>query len=1025
MIALGLYGTVAALFGPIKYGLLPDLLAPEELPAGNALVESGTFMAVLIGPVAAGWAASHDSPALVCSMIMAVAVACWLTSRFIPASAPKAPELTITKNPWTSTWHLIAETRRDRRIWIGTLIVSWFWLAGAVTLSLLASVVTRAIGGAESVNTLFMLVFAIGVAVGSLLAAHWSHPRPNMALVPTGGLIMALGSLLLGVTLGGVVPGHDVGAFEFAASGHGIMTLLGFLSIAIGGGFFVVPSFAAVQGWAAPEKRARVIAVNNVVSAAFIVGSSVLVGALQGYGVKDAWIFAALGVGHLIVTVLVLKAWGREGVRDFGGALFKLLFRVETRGFENIPAAGERIIFAPNHVSLLDGPLLHAVLPVDAAFAVDTTIATVWWSKPFMAMIRAFRIDPTRPLATKHLVNLVRNSEPLVIFPEGRLTVTGGIMKVYDGAAMIADKADAWIVPVRIEGAQRSTLSYMKPWQIKKALFPKITITFLPKVKLAIDPDLRGKTRRAAAGAALQDVMIEAMVLNSAMDRTLFESLIVAWRDRDAGQPILEDPVSGKLGYSKLVVGAQTLAAKLAPMGSVGENVGLMLPNANGVAVTFFALQSLGRVPAMLNFTAGAQNLLSAVAAAEIKTILTSRAFIEKAKLGALVEALQAKARVVYLDDLRAEIGLIDKLKGLMAGSKPLVARKADDPAVILFTSGSEGTPKGVVLSHRNILANAAQALARIDANAGDKVFNALPVFHSFGLTGGLMMPLLSGIPVYLYPSPLHYRIVSELVYQSNASILFGTDTFLSGYARAAHAYDFRSLRLVIAGAEAVKPATRETFNRRFGLRILEGYGVTETAPVLAMNTPISNKPGTVGRLSPLMKARLEPVEGVTDGARLHVSGPNVMIGYLRAENPGIIEPLADGWYDTGDIVAIDNEGFISIKGRAKRFAKIAGEMVSLAAVETLAGAVWPGADHCVVAAPDGRKGERLALLTTQPDAGRESLLALARARGIPELAVPSAILRVEKLPVLGSGKVDYVGAAAYARAALAPADAA
>jgi acyl-[acyl-carrier-protein]-phospholipid O-acyltransferase/long-chain-fatty-acid--[acyl-carrier-protein] ligase len=722
-----------------------------------------------------------------------------------------------------------------------------------------------------------------------------------------------------------------------------------------------------------------------------------------------------LGVGNFIATYLVLRTWGREGVRDLAGFVFKALFRVEVRGVENIPPAGTRMVIAPNHVSLLDGPLMHAVLPLDAAFAVDTGIATVWWSRPFMKMIRAYKIDPARPLATRHLVNLVKNGEPLVIFPEGRLTVTGALMKVYDGAAMIADKGDAVVVPVRIEGAQRSTLSYLKPGQIKKALFPKITVTFLPPVKLAIDDNLRGKARRVAAGAALQDVMINAYVLNAVMDQTLFQGLVSAYRNRDTGKPAVQDPLGGALSYRKLILGAQVLSRKLEAMTRVGENVGVLLPNAAGVAVTFFALQTIGRVPAMLNFSAGQSNVLAACKAAEAKVILTSKAFVEKGRFEPLVAALGAQAKIVYLDELRESIGFADKLRGFLDGMKPRAARRPDDPAVILFTSGSEGTPKGVVLSHRNILANAAQALARVDANSEDKVFNALPVFHSFGLTGGLMMPLLAGVPVYLYPSPLHYRIVPELIYQTNSTILFGTDTFLAGYARSAHAYDFRSLRLVLAGAEAVKERTRNLYFTRFGVRILEGYGVTETAPVLAMNTPMANKPGTVGRLSPLMEARLDPVAGIAEGGRLFVRGPNVMLGYLRAENPGKLEPLEGGWHDTGDIVTIDSEGFITIKGRAKRFAKIAGEMVSLSAVETMAAALWPSAQSVVVTIPDPKKGERLVLITTERDANREALQKQAKAAGATELSVPTHILVVDAIPVLGSGKTDYVAAGALA----------
>jgi acyl-[acyl-carrier-protein]-phospholipid O-acyltransferase/long-chain-fatty-acid--[acyl-carrier-protein] ligase len=435
------------------------------------------------------------------------------------------------------------------------------------------------------------------------------------------------------------------------------------------------------------------------------------------------------------------------------------------------------------------------------------------------------------------------------------------------------------------------------------------------------------------------------------------------------------------------------------------------------------ALQSTGRVPAMLNFSAGPVNVLAAMQAAQVKTVLTSKAFIEKGKLDKLISAIAGQASVVYLEDVRAGIGSLDKVRGLLAGSAPRVARKADDPAVILFTSGSEGTPKGVVLSHRNILANAAQALARVDANANDKVFNVLPVFHSFGLTGGMMMPMLAGIPIFMYPSPLHYRIVPELIYQTGATILFGTDTFLTGYARSAHAYDFRTLRLVIAGAEAVKDRTRQVYMERYGIRILEGYGVTETAPVLAMNTPMANRPGTVGRLSPLMEARLDPVPGIEEGGRLSVRGPNVMLGYLRSENPGVLEPLDGGWHDTGDIVAIDAAGFIAIKGRAKRFAKIAGEMVSLSAVEAMAAALWPQAMSVAVSIPDARKGERIVLLTTQKDAERSAMQRQAKTVGASELAVPADIRVVDNVPLLGSGKTDYVGATRLAKELATPAE--
>jgi acyl-[acyl-carrier-protein]-phospholipid O-acyltransferase/long-chain-fatty-acid--[acyl-carrier-protein] ligase len=458
------------------------------------------------------------------------------------------------------------------------------------------------------------------------------------------------------------------------------------------------------------------------------------------------------------------------------------------------------------------------------------------------------------------------------------------------------------------------------------------------------------------------------------------------------------------------------LGRALMRLGDTGDAIGVMLPNANGAAVTVLALMSGGRVPAMINFTSGVMNIRGAIRAANIKHLVTSRTFVEKAHLEKIVDALRGDVAITYLEDVRARIGTFDRLRGLLAARRPLVPRAPDDPAAILFTSGSEGTPKGVVLSHRNMLANAAQAEARIDFGRTDKVFSVLPLFHSFGLTIGFILPLVSGVPIYLYPSPLHYRIVPEMIYGVNATILFGTDTFLAGYARTAHAYDFRSLRYIMAGAEPVKEATRRAYMEKFGLRILEGYGVTETAPALALNTPMFNKFGTVGRLLPGMEPRLDPVPGVNEGGRLFVRGPNVMLGYLRSENPGVLERPVEGGHDTGDIVTIDEEGFIAIKGRAKRFAKIGGEMISLAAVEALAADLWPDAMSGAATAPDARKGERLVLVTTKADPKRSDFLAFARARGASEMMVPTEVFILEKLPVLGSGKIDHLALTAFVR---------
>ena len=734
-------------------------------------------------------------------------------------------------------------------------------------------------------------------------------------------------------------------------------------------------------------------------------------------------IVAALGVANVLAGLIIFRTLPTSPFRDFLSILFRAFYRLEVKGLENVAKAGPNAIVALNHVSFLDAALALSLLDQEPVFAIDHGIAQRWWVRPFLKITRAMPLDPAKPMATRTLINAVKGGETLIIFPEGRLTVTGSLMKVYDGAGLIADKTDAMVLPVKIEGLERTFFSRLSREQVRRRWWPKVTVTMLEPVRLTIDPALKGRNRRQAAGAALYQIMSDLVFRTTSTDRTVFEAVVEAAATHGWRRVAVEDPITGSLTYKRLLVGANVLGRKLIPLAEEGKALGVMLPNANGAAATILAAMSAGRVPAMINFTAGAANILAACKAAEIATIVTSRGFVEKAKLEPLAGALAETVRVVYLEDVRAEIGILDKLRGLAAFKKPLVRRDPGDPAAILFTSGSEGVPKGVVLSHRNMLANAAQAAARIDFGRTDKVFNVLPVFHSFGLTVGLVLPLVSGVRIYLYPSPLHYRLIPELVYGSNATILFGTDTFLAGYARSAHPYDFRSLRYILAGAEPVREATRRVYMEKFGLRILEGYGVTETAPVLAINTPMFNRFGTVGRLMPGMEAKLEPVPGVEDGGRLHVRGPNVMLGYLKVENPGVLEPPAEGWHDTGDIVALDAQGFIAIKGRAKRFAKIGGEMVSLAAVEALAAELWPDALSAVASAPDARKGERLVLVTERRDASRAAFQAFAKAKGAAELMIPAEVLVVDKVPVLGSGKLDYVGVATLVRERAATAE--
>ena len=981
-------------------------------------MEGATFIAILLGTIVGGLAARDGGdPANFALLMIVFSILCWAASLFIPATGQAAPDLEVRRNVFISTRDLLHHLRDDRRVWWGALVTSWFWLVGAVALSLMPPLVKNVLGGDEEVVTTCLAVFSISIAIGSGLAAWLAAGR--IVLLPTliGAVLLGVFALDMGGSTFVAMPIAGLsGYFAIFTSARGIHFVLDLAGLAIAGGLFIVPTFAAVQAWAGADRRARVVAGVNVLNAAFMASSALIVAGLQAAGFTTPALFMLLGFGSFLVAIAIGRTMPASAMSDALSIIYRALFRIEVKGLDNLNNAGPNVIIALNHVSFLDAGLAMSLRNRKPVFAIDVGIAKLWWVKPFLKLTHALPLDPMKPMATRTLINAVKGGEALIIFPEGRITVTGSLMKVYDGAALIADKSDAVVVPVRIEGLEQTPFSRLSKSQVRRKWFPKVKVTVLEPVKLSVDPALKGRSRRQAAGAALYGIMSDLVFRTTSTDRTVVQAVIEAAQVHGRKHVAVEDPVSGPLTYKRLLAGVSILGTKLMPLAPEGRAVGVMLPNSNGAVVTLLGLMSAGRVPAMINFTAGSANILAACKASEITTVVTSRMFVEKGRLGNLVSALASKVTIVYLEDIRATVTLLDKIHGMLNAEKPLVARKADDWAAILFTSGSEGVPKGVVLSHRNMLANTAQAAARIDFGRQDKVFNVLPVFHSFGLTVGVVLPLVSGVRTYLYPSPLHYRTVAELIYGVNATIMFGTDTFLSGYARVAHPYDFRSLRYILAGAEPVKEATRKVYMEKFGLRILEGYGVTETAPALALNTPMFNRFGTVGRILPGMEARLEKVEGVEHGGRLFVRGPNVMLGYLKVERPGALEPPPEGWHDTGDIVTLDDQGFLTIKGRAKRFAKIGGEMISLAAVEMLAAELWPNSPTAVIAVPDPRKGEKLVLVTQQKDVTRSQFMTYAREKGASELMVPSEVMVMDKVPVLGSGKVDLVNVAALVK---------
>ena len=685
--------------------------------------------------------------------------------------------------------------------------------------------------------------------------------------------------------------------------------------------------------------------------------------------------------------------------------LLKTLFRVQVKGIENYSLAGDRLVIIANHQSFLDPLLLSVFVPEKPAFAMNLHQARKWYFSWVDWFIETYKIDPLAPMSFKRLMTDVKHGTKLVIFPEGRITTTGGIMKIYDGTARIIEKTGATLLPIHISGAEYSKVSRLG-CKIRTRFFPKITITFLPPIKYEDGQKITSQT--------IYDVMTNANFAASNYRSSLLAALLDAADWHGDGQIIATDISLAKMNYRQLFTRSFILKDKLEAKLAEQKFVGILLPNMMGSMVAFIATLMLGKVPAMLNYSAGEINILHACNIATVKTILTSRAFIEKAKLEHIIATLEKEHTVLYLEDIRQTVSIFDKLQGLY---KAIFARKnlqniivktaADDPCVVLFTSGSEGTPKGVALSHTNIMANINQARAVLDLLPSDVLFNAMPVFHSFGLTIGMLLPLMCGIRVFLYPSPLHYRVIPEIIYDTCATIMLGTDTFLNGYARYANPYDFNSVRLCVVGAEKLKETTVRIYADKFRVNLLQGYGVTEASPVISFNTPLANKVGSVGRAFPQIECRIEPVTGMEKGGKLLIKGANIMLGYMKADNAGVIQPQGE-WYDTGDIVEIDDDGFITIIGRAKRFAKIAGEMVSLQIAEDLATHLFPDATHATIAVVDERKGEHIVLYSDTQELTRDALHTLAKEKGVPDIALPKQVHYLAQIPRLGTGKIDY-----------------
>lgn len=692
--------------------------------------------------------------------------------------------------------------------------------------------------------------------------------------------------------------------------------------------------------------------------------------------------------------------------------VMRLFFKVRVKGWENWENAGDGVLIAPNYVSFIDPLILAVFLPEKVPFAIERRLTKKRFVSFFLPVADTHILDADAPLSLKYFLNLLKNGGRCVIFPELQPTTIGNPMKVSPGVAMIADRTKAKILPIHIKGTERTPFSRI---QHKRGVrfFSEVTITIFPVKSLDIPEGLTGSKRNAAAGRALERIMDEASLYARRKEKPFWDILLDARSEFGGNVRIFSDAGAKPVTYNGFITRVLLIEDALRRQNFGEENIGVLLPTSLGGVITMYALQKLGMVPAMLNFSLGPRALVNCCRTACLKTVISSRKFITLGKLEALSHAIEdAGIRIFWLEDVAPLITTGKKLSAALRTpflrSRPVTPGATEKPAVIIFTSGSEGAPKGVVLSYKNLNTNHAQMFTRVDFYRSDRVLNAMPIFHSFGLCG-VFMPVSLGFFVYLYPSPLHYKTIASICYDERITLLFATDTFLAGYAKAAgDNYDFSTMRLLVQGGEKLKPSTQQVWFERFDTRITEGYGVTEASPVVANNYFAHHKSGTVGTIVAGLEYRLEPVEGVSEGGRLWLKGDSIMLGYLRITNPGVLEPVRDGWYDTGDIVSIDEEGYVTILGRAKRFAKIGGEMISLAAIEEAMFELWPDDNHAVTML-HGANRETLTAVTTRADMKRDELRQRLSDIGMAEIAIPKKLIYMENIPLLGNGKTSYV----------------
>ena len=1020
IVALFLMGAQSALYSPAKYGSLPELLPDRDLSRGNALIEMSTFLAIILGGVLGGniYETFHDTPVMIGVIVLVISIIGTLCSFGIGRTPPGRTARPFSWNPVGDIALGMRELHRNRRLWLTAMGISYFWFVGALIQQLVLLYGDQVLRTTPTLTQLLGAMIAIGIAIGSLAAGRLSGHKVELGLVPIGAVGIAIGSFFL------------AGVHESYMAAAICLAVLGFF-----GGLYSVPLNAMLQQKADENKRGRFIAANNVMNTVGIMLASGFL-AMSG-GLLDFspnMIAALAGVTALAVIFYLLILLPDFLIRFCLWMLTHSIYRIRIVGPENVPLNGPALLVA-NHLSFIDGLLVGSCVQRFVRFMVYAPFFKMPLLGKLFTLMRAI---PTGGGGMRGAVGAIRRAREelaaghvVCIFAEGAISRTGNMLPFKRGFEKITAGLDVPVIPVHLDQVWGSIFSFKNGrffWKWPARLFYPVTITFgAPLPASARAWDVRQKLLEMGGDA----------FRHRRKKVDLVHRRFIAQAKRSWRRFCMTDSLGQTATFGQALTGAFLLARKLDQALPQNRNVGILLPASVGAALANMALLLSGKVPVNLNFTIGPEAMQAAIDKAGITHIIAARPFLAKAKL-------DERPGMVFIEDLMKEIGGAERVFYFLALRLLPVSwierlaggghRSPDDLCTIMFSSGSTGTPKGVMLSHHNIMSNL-EAIAQILwIQPDDRMMGILPFFHSFGFTGTLCVPLVCGIGAIYHPNPLDAKTIGKLAREHKATILISTPTFCQAYYRSCGPEDFKSLRHVVVGAERLRPDFAAQFKEKFGLEMLEGYGCTEMGPVVSVNVPnvvhageqqVGHKPGTVGHPLPGVAAKVvDPETGhdLTEGQEglLLLKGPGRMVGYLADDN-ATAAALRDGWYVTGDIAIVDEDGFIRITDRLSRFSKIGGEMVPHLKIEEAMLRI-PGVEAaCVAAVPDAQRGERLVGFYVANEVMAPQLVWQALGESdLPKIWIPKAtdLHRIESLPVLGTGKVDIRAVKALAVAA-------